>query len=52
MLTHWAKFPPVAISVARYLGIKPDDPHAADDELKAFISDMPKMKRRIAGRPQ
>lgn len=50
---HWGSYPPVAVSVARYLGIAPSKPTtAANDELASFIGAMPTMKPRIAGRPQ
>lgn len=51
MFDHWAKYPPVHISVALFTAIKPATTKAAvNDATVTFIEAMPKMRPRIAGR--
>lgn len=47
LYAHWRKFPPVAVSVALYLGIKPKAPAPQDDSARErWMDEMPGVKLR------
>ncbi|MGH7750034.1 MAG: hypothetical protein ACREQ5_35490 [Candidatus Dormibacteria bacterium] len=47
---HWATYPPMHITAARFAGVKPAKPRAVvNDEAVAYVQSRPTMMRRRPG---